>query len=596
MIKRVDEIRPRKPIAVACLAACLFVICGCSSSTDAERQKPESRSVVELENPEPAMLSDDDRKYLWDTEHLGFVLEQTVFPIFKKGLRERDLTAVRTLLSPEFRAALPGDDQVSERAGIFRLTTAQADADQPVAADADAWLDWLSSVRAHFGEAAKDCSVSVGLVRLLPEVRGRLDGRYTTIWKLQLAGHRGEQPVEVTTWIRLTLASLNDDIAKKTDWIVDARVQRFEWVESPAPLFVEVTDQTGIDNSLFHDNWSEGETFVPNTGGVYVSDYDLDGDLDLLIDDRRAGARLYRNEWQGTFEDVTESSGLGSVVESPLWVQSLWADLDGDADDDLIIESRLFRNDGNGTFTDVTEQSNLPLLPATGYSVADFDRDGRVDLYVTHSNAYRPGQTARQAVSWIDDGLGIDNVLWRNLGNWQFEDVTATVNAGADGSSCFAAVWLDANNDLIPDIFAINEFGRNSLLLSGSDGRFRSTAIDEVFGGFSMGVTAGDVNNDGRTDLYVSNMYSKAGNRILANVDRETYPADLYAKIVEATTGNKLYLGGENSTFEPLSPEKTIADIGWAYGASMGDIDGDGWLDIAVTAGFKSVTRGKPDG
>lgn len=542
------------------------------------------------------MLSDVERKYLWDTEHLGFVLEQTVFPIFKQGLREHDLEPVRVLLSDKFRAALPQEETVTERDGIFRLTKSSTAPEQPLESDAAAWLEWLRTLRSRFDEEADRCSVSVGLVRLLPEVRGDLDGRWTTVWKLRLAGHRGEQPVEITTWIKLTLASLNDDIAKQAGWIVDACVQRFEWVESPATLFVEVTDETGIDNSLFYDNWNDGETFVPNTGGVYVSDYDLDGDLDLLIDDRRAGARLYRNSGQGEFEDVTESSGLGAVVESPLWVQSLWGDLDGDADDDLIIESRLFRNDGDGTFTDVTEQSNLPLLPATGYSLADFDRDGRVDLYVTHSDAYRPGQTHREAVSWIDDGLGIDNVLWRNLGDWQFEDVTESVAAGAGGSSSFASVWLDANNDLIPDVFAINEFGRNSLLISGTDGRFSAAPIDPVFGGFSMGVTAGDVNNDGRTDLYVSNMYSKAGNRILANVDRETYPADLYAKIVEATTGNKLYLGGADSTFEPLSPEKTIADIGWAYGASMGDIDGDGWLDIAVTAGFKSVTRGKPDG
>ncbi len=596
MVKRVDDTRPRNSRAAACLAACLLVVSGCSSSTDSERQELAGKPSEQLENAEPAMLSDAERKYLWDTEHLGFVLEQTVFPIFKQGLREHDLEPVRVLLSDEFRAALPQEETVTERAGIFRLTKSSTAAEQPFESDAAAWVEWLRALRSRFDEKADRCSVSVGLVRLLPEVRGDLDGRWTTVWKLRLAGHRGEQPVEITTWIKLTLASLNDDIAKQSGWIVDARVQRFEWGESPAPLFVEVTDQAGIDNSLFHDNWFEGETFVPNTGGVYVSDYDLDGDLDLLIDDRRAGARLYRNSGQGTFEDVTESSGLGAAVESPLWVQSLWVDLDGDADDDLIIESRLFRNDGDGTFTDVTEQSNLPLLPATGYSVADFDRDGRVDLYVTHSGAYRPGQSAQQSVSWIDDGLGIDNVLWRNLGDWQFEDVTESVAAGAGGSSSFASVWLDANDDLIPDVFAINEFGRNSLLISGANGRFSSAPIDPVFGGFSMGVTAGDVNNDGRTDLYVSNMYSKAGNRILANVDRETYPADLYAKIVEATTGNKLYLGGEGSKFEPLSPEKTIADIGWAYGASMGDIDGDGWLDIAVTAGFKSVTRGKPDG
>lgn len=596
MIKCVDDNRPRASRTAACLTASLLIICGCSPSSDSDTPKLPVKPSEQLKNAEQAMLSDAERKYLWDTEHLGFVLEQTVFPIFKQGLRERDFEPVRVLLSDDFRAALPRQETIIERAGIFRLTKSNTMAEQPLESDAAAFSEWLRTLRSRFDDDGDRCSVSVGLVRLLPEVRGDLDGRWTTIWKLRLAGHRKQQPVDITTWVKLTLSSLSDDIAGKASWIVDARVQRFEWIESPTPLFVEMTGQTGIDNSLFHDNWDEGETFIPNTGGVYVSDYDLDGDLDLLVDDRRAGARLYRNSGQGTFEDVTESSGLGVSDEPPLWTQSLWADFDGDADDDLIIEGQLFRNDGDGSFTEVTEQSNLPLLPATGYSIADFDRDGRVDLYVTHSGAYRPGQSTQQSVSWIDDGLGIDNVLWRNLGGWQFEDVTESVAAGAGGSSSFASVWLDANDDLIPDVFAINEFGRNSLLVSGPGGRFSAAPIDPVFGGFSMGVTAGDVNNDGRTDLYVSNMYSKAGNRILANVDRETYPAELYAKIVEATTGNKLYLGSDDSSFEPLSPEKTIADIGWAYGASMGDLDGDGWLDIAVTAGFKSVTRGKPDG
>lgn len=578
------------------LVLSLLLVCGCSQSSDPESKKADVSPGIQIENSEPAMLSDADRKYLWDTEHLGFVLEQTVFPLFKQSLRERHLAPIETLLAPDFRAGLPQQNVVTERDGIFRLTKAHSEAGQPLDADAGAWLDWLRTIRSHFDDASESCSVGVGLVRLLPEVRGQLDGRWTTIWKLRLAGHREERPVEITTWIELTLTSLSDDIAEQTGWIENARVQRFEWIEAPAPLFVEVTDQTGIDNSQFHDNWDDGETFIPNTGGVYVSDYDLDGDLDLLIDDRRAGARLYRNGGRSTFEDVTESSGLHVSDEPPLWTQSVWADFDGDADDDLIIESRMFRNDGDGTFTNVTDQSNLPLLPATGYSVADFDRDGRVDLYVSHASAYRPGQVTRENVSWIDDGLGIDNVLWRNLGDWQFEDVTEVTNAGADGSSCFAAVWLDANDDLIPDVFAINEFGRNSLLLSSRESGFSSRSIDPVFGGFSMGVTAGDVNNDGRTDLYVSNMYSKAGNRILANVDKTTYPAELYAKIVEATTGNKLFLGDADATFTPLSSEQTVADIGWAYGASMGDLDGDGWLDLAVTAGFKSVTRGKPDG
>jgi hypothetical protein len=127
-------------------------------------------------------------------------------------------------------------------------------------------------------------------------------------------------------------------------------------------------------------------------------------------------------------------------------------------------------------------------------------------------------------------------------------------------------------------------------------GKFVEKVIDPVFGGFSMGVTAGDFNNDGHTDIYVANMYSKAGNRIVSNVDRSIYPAALFRKVREATTGNKLYLSKGDGTFTVLSSEKIVADVGWAYGPGFVDLNGDGWLDIYSTAGFRSIERGKPDG
>ena len=102
--------------------------------------------------------------------------------------------------------------------------------------------------------------------------------------------------------------------------------------------------------------------------------------------------------------------------------------------------------------------------------------------------------------------------------------------------------------------------------------------------------------NDGHDDIYVSNMYSKAGNRILANVDTASYPVELYQKIVEATIGNKLYCGIGDGRFRTVPDELVVPDIGWAYGAELVDLNLDGWLDMYVTAGFKSDTRGKPDG
>jgi hypothetical protein len=307
---------------------------------------------------------------------------------------------------------------------------------------------------------------------------------------------------------------------------------------------------------------------------------------------------LYRGTGDGRFTDQTRAAGITSFErgEPLLWALSCWGDFDGDGDDDLITEAHVYENNGDGTFREVTQQCNLRLTPAAGYSIGDFDNDGKVDLYVCHSGAWHHGTDQPERVKWIDGGLGVDNVLWKNAGDWQFEDVTDQLQAGADGSSSFSAVWLHADADRRPDLFAINEFGRNSLLLNQPTGPWTTGDVDPVFGGFSMGVASGDFDNDGHDDLYVSNMYSKAGNRILANVDAASYPKELYDKIVEATTGNKMYLGAGDGRFETVPDDLVVADIGWAYGAEFVDLNVDGWLDVYVTAGFKSETRGKPDG
>ena len=550
----------------------------------------------------------DDRQHLWDIEHLALVIEQKVFPIWKKSIAERKWEPLQIQFGEAFRSTpyLPANEEEVLESGIRFVSSVSKHLgmEPPIALDfsqneeiSDTFLQELISLRDQFGNEKNDCKVSLGILRLTPDDETNLKGSWTTIWKLKLKGHHKEHSLEKTLNIKLSLRELNDEISSKTGWITAGSILKSKEVSGQTQLFLDRTKETGIPVEKLYDNWNCSQ-FRPNTGGVYLNDYDQDGILDLLVDDVQYGFRLYHGEGKGKYRDVTVSSGLqqSESQEEPLWTLSCWGDFDNDGDSDLIAETHLFENMGDGTFREITEQSNLPLVPASGYAVADYNNDGLLDLYACHGGSYRPGQKQKSKIPWIDGGLGIDNVLWKNLGNWQFEDVTEETNTGGSGSSCFTAVWFDANNDRKPDLLAINEFGRNSLLIQQQDGTFVESDVDPVYGGLSMGVTCGDYDNDGLTDIYVANMYSKAGSRILANVNPSLYGEKLHQQITEATVGNKLYRSRGDGTFEVLPPDQIVAQVGWAYGPNFADFDQDGDLDLYATAGFKSNVRGKPDG
>ena len=585
-------------LAVAALIMSILAS-GCQTksevpSADGKSDPAETQTVDDAEANHLLPLA--ERTYLWDIEHLGFVVEQTVFSKLKSSTNDGSLAAWDTFLADDCVVRVPpemaGPQSLYEDVASFAQMDAKAESLRGNKSD---FRTWLSAVRKQMTK----CGTSVGLVRLGPAVDRSFSGPWTSVWRIRMAGQLDGKPVETVFDVEVGLVSLDEKIAEKSKWIHSVTVKDFRTFSSSRPLLEEVTSHSGLTSARRYDNWNE-KKFVPNTGGVYLSDMDNDGHPDVFVDDHRDRGRLYRGRGDGTFEDCTEAAGLGSLQENPIWTLSCWGDFDGDGDDDLISQDRIFENDGRGHFREATDKCDLPLTPAAGYAVGDYDLDGKVDLYVCHTSTYRVGQQEKSRVSWIDDGLGVDNVLYRNLGNWKFQDVTQQTGTGGNGSSCFAAVWLHANDDDRPDLFAINEFGRNSLLINTPSGVFQDGDVDPVFGGFSMGVAAGDYDNDGHTDLYVANMYSKAGNRILANVDVSDYPVEVFRKIEEGTRGSKLYRslgkGTGPEAWQTVPLENMHPDVGWSYGPSFVDLDSDGWLDLYATAGFKSVKRGEPDG
>jgi hypothetical protein len=356
----------------------------------------------------------------------------------------------------------------------------------------------------------------------------------------------------------------------------------------------EVTAERGIQTQRLHDNWSQPpESRSPVTGGVYLCDFDRDGILDLLIIDLN-GYVLYRGLPGGKFLDVTAEMGLVGRPNSDLVsLQAAFVDLDGDGWEDLILGSRVFRNDRGKRFVDYTDRTNLRFHPQSlGITIADYDRDGLMDLYVFFAGV-------PQSFSWLEGRSGNKppNQLWRNLGNWQFEEVASKSGATGGSRSTFSALWFDANNDGWPDLYVINEFGNGALLVNKGDGTFREHLLADGPSDFgSMGVTCGDIDNDGNIDLYCANMYSKAGTRVINNLLPGTYPEPIMKTMRQFVAGSQLWRNQGGLAFEPLAKEYGIASVGWAYGAALVDLDNDGFLDLYATAGFMSQSRSDPDG
>lgn len=553
-------------------------------------------------NEDRKLLDEGKRKDLWDIEHIAFTMEQKVLPQLTEALTKPDRELLKEYLHAEFQAGLPPTDWTavyeSESITIARQT---ADAKPLPIVDRESFLDRMLGY-SDFLDAGSEArrKAKIGLVRLGPVQNSDLNSPWRGVWRLRMWGERDGFPAELSMDIEVDLEPLTDEVASQRGIIRTATIPQVERRSCQRKTFVDVTAGSGVNVAELYDYWLlSKDDFIGSAGGVYLADYDQDGVVDMLIDDKRAGAVLYRGLGDCRFEMANDKADLPTGLSGN--EGACWADLDNDGDDDLICGHRVFSNDGDGTFTDVTRRSNLQMMGYSALSVADFDGDGLVDLYESHGHApcarqARQRRDRSKPPSWIDGGLGNDNVLWKNLGNWRFKDVTEELNAGDEGGSCFTSIWFDANNDLRPDLLAINEFGRNALLMNQPNGPFSRTRIDPLFGGWSMGVTAGDYDNDGDNDVFIANMYSKAGNRVISNVDPNQYPKDIYQKIFEGTLGNKLYLGTGDGGFEVAPYEPVFASIGWTYGNAFVDYNGDGLLDLYATAGFKSEEKGKPDG
>ncbi len=333
--------------------------------------------------------------------------------------------------------------------------------------------------------------------------------------------------------------------------------------------------------------------------GVSVADIDGDG-LDDLYVCQPAGLpnRLFRNRGDGTFEDITESSGTGVLDNTAC---ALFADIDNDGRQDLIVVRAtgplLYINQGGGKYAvkpGAFQFANPPQGTFTGAAIADYDRDGWLDIYFCLYAYYQGADQYRYPMPYFDAENGPPNFLMRNNRDGTFRDVTK--QSGLDQNNTrfsFCSSWGDYDSDNWPDLYVVNDFGRKNLYRNNGDGTFtdiaREAGVEDV--GAGMSVAWLDFDKDGHEDLYVANMWTAAGIRVSEQDIFQKGAAEAARSLYhQHAMGNCLFQNGGDGRFKDVGMRGGTAMGRWAWSSDAWDFNHDGFPEIYIANGMVTGT------
>lgn len=416
-------------------------------------------------------------------------------------------------------------------------------------------------------------------------------------------------------WKSKKFTALNSAKAYFADTTATAIPSAFYRDDAQRSGHAEITERALAEKKLILPKREYAD--VPDMESAYqypsvsVVDYNSDGHDDLFVSARYLPSQLFRNRGDGTFEDVSLESGLtaGLCVNF-----ALFADFDNDGDPDAIfcrsLEPTLYFRNNKGRFENVTHK--LCDLGKQHFvvsaSAADVNRDGLLDVYLT---TYTPGPDVRPI--WKDrylpeneaarltglsksahpyfDDRGAANVLLMNRGGGKLE------RAGGEvvklWRKSYQPVWADVDQDGDDDLYVCNDFAPDTFLRNdtpkGAADPVFTEAYDQFFPGgsmaFGMGASFADADRDGDLDLFVSNMYSKAGNRIISHIGK------VDPRIEVSARGNFLYRNDGGKFTQIAAHDAAETRTGWAFGGQFADFNNDGWQDLYVPSGYYSAPK-----
>ena len=334
---------------------------------------------------------------------------------------------------------------------------------------------------------------------------------------------------------------------------------------------------------------------IYGSNGITAGDIDGDG-VDEIYVCQPGGLpnRLFKFSENGRLVDITEAWGVGFLDDTSC---ALFLDLRNSGRQDLVVLRAsgpvLLINEGTrfGLRTDAFRFATQPRGGFTGMAAADFDRDGKLDLYLCCYVYFQSEAQYTYASPYHDARNGPPNFLFRNRlaadGSGLFEDATAEtgLNENNDRFS-FAPAWCDTTGDGWPDLYVANDFGRKNFYVN-TGGHFKDRAaaagVDDI--GPGMSASWFDYDGDGRPDLYVANMWTDSGQRVIRNP--QFIPAKEHADAYRRhTMGNSLFHNRGDGTFEDVTEREQAAFGRWAWAAEGHDLDNDGHAEIFITCGM----------
>ncbi len=323
---------------------------------------------------------------------------------------------------------------------------------------------------------------------------------------------------------------------------------------------------------------------------VSVCDFDNDGWNDLYFTNSKTGSKnaLYRNLRDGKFEDVADAAGLADVNTKGTGVSmgAVWGDYDNDGFKDLLLykwgKPELFKNIDGKRFERVTDGSGLPAWVNANSAIwFDFNNDGLLDIFIggyykEDINIDSLHTTKMMPESFRYANNGGRKYLLMNMGSGRFKDVAEAYGITST-KWVLAAAAADFNGDGFPELYVANDYNVDEFYLNEGGKRFEEKGNAAGVGRIpksGMSASLGDINNDGNIGVYTTNITEKG---ILIQGNNYWLPNSENMK--------------DNPSFVNLAQISGIENAGWAYGAQLGDLNNDGYMDLYVANGFISAKK-----